>query len=111
MTVTHSAVLVLVIPTMMIVVVIPAVVVVITISGNSGTGCATNGTADNRAIPTTNLIAHSSSNSATHTAADGRVQGVISGDTAEWDGCQNHGSNSCFDFHIVTLQQTRILWI
>jgi hypothetical protein len=110
MTVTNSVVLVVVIPAVMMVVVIPAVmmILIITIGGNSGTGCATNGTADNRAIPSTNLIAHSGSNGATHTAADGRIQGVVSSDTVEWDGCQNHGDNRCSGFHIVTLQQIRI---
>jgi hypothetical protein len=104
MTVTHGVVLVAVIPAVM-------MVVIITIGGNSGTGCATNGTADNRAILSANFIAQSGSNSTTHTAADGRVQGVVSGDTAKWDGCQNHGDNQCFGFHIVMLQQGPVLWI
>jgi len=104
MTVTHGLVLVAVIPAVM-------MVVITTIGGNSGTGCATNGTAHNRAIPSANFIAHSGSNGTTHTTADGRVQSVVTGDTAEWDGCQNHGDNQCLGFHIVMLQQSPILWI
>jgi len=93
-----------------VVMVVVIVVVIIVIGGNSGTGCATNGTADNRAILSTNFIAHGGSNCATQTAADGRVQGVVvSSDTAEWDGCQNYGDNQCFGFHIVMLQQSYVL--
>jgi len=78
-----------------VVAVIPAavIVVVIVIGGNSGTGCAPNGTADNRAIPSAHFIAHGGANGATHTAADGRVEGIVIGDPKNWVGCQNHGDN------------------
>jgi hypothetical protein len=84
------------------------IVVISAIGGNSGPGCATNGTADNRAIPSTNFIAHGGSNGTTHTAPDSGVQGAVSGDTAEWYCCQNHGENQCFGFHIVILQQSHL---
>ena len=53
--------------TMTLVVVMVAVILVvliIAIGGNSGTRCATNGTADNCTIPSTNFIAHGGSNGA-----------------------------------------------
>jgi len=62
------------------------IVIIIAISGNRSTGSATNGTADNRAILSTNFIAHGGPYGATHTAADSGVQRVISGINAEWDG-------------------------
>ena len=71
---------------MVAVILVVLIVVVIAISGNSSTGCATNGTADNRAIVSTNFIAHGGPYGATHTAADSGVQRVVSGVNAEWDG-------------------------
>jgi len=59
------------------------IVVIIAISGDSSTGCATNGPADNRAILSTNFIAHGGPYGATHTAADSGVQCVISGVNTE----------------------------
>jgi hypothetical protein len=105
--------MVAVIPAVLIVAVIPAVliVVIIAIGGNSSPGCATYGTADNRAVSSTNFIAHGGSKGATYTAADGRVQGVVSGDTTEWDSCKNHGDHQGFGIHIVMLQQRPLLWI
>jgi hypothetical protein len=81
-------------------------IVIITVGCNGGTGCAANGSADNRALSSANFVAHRSPNGATYTASDSRLEGVVFGDAVEWDGCQNDGGNQCLETHNVMLQQS-----